>query len=158
MRIIVASGQWLFLYSMNFQVRQIPTTNQTFLGGITTFFPLSLLLCVIFEKKKKHPVWNLLPQFSKQKELYFDTRKILQHFEGYDYLPCKHITLWVISNSQSGQNNGGEIRRFDAARCVSKYSNPWYWFYRWSNSLMRRSSHGRCSVEKLFLKFLQNSQ
>ena len=106
---MVASGQWLFLYSMNFQIRQIPTTNQNFGGGNNNLFPLSLLLCVIFEKKNIYPVWNLLPQFSKQKEIYFDTRKILQNFEGYD-LHCMHITLWVISNSQSGQNNGGEIR------------------------------------------------
>ena len=62
-----------------------------------------------FWKKNIYPVWNLLAQFSKQKEIYFDTRKILQNFEGYD-LHCMHITLWVISNSQSGQNKGGEIR------------------------------------------------
>ena len=136
-----ASSQWCFI------LHELPNEANSshesiVILKITVLFLLSLLLFVLrFPKKISiFPVWNQLPQASKQKETYFANRKILQNFEGHDDWNCRHITFWVIYNSQRGQNNCGEIRAFDSARGISRYSSPWYWFYRWGSSSMWCSS------------------
>ena len=50
-----ASGLWSFVYSINFQIREIPVRNHHF------SCEKSLLLCLSrFLKKKKIPVWDLI--------------------------------------------------------------------------------------------------
>ena len=63
--------------------------------AITTLFLASL----VARFHQNHPFFQFeisLPQTSKQKEIYFATRKILRNFEKYDHWHCRHLTFWVI--------------------------------------------------------------
>ena len=86
------------LYSNNFEIRQIPATNQHF------SCEKSLLLCGSRFLKSSHQfLWFeiFLPQASKYKETYFATRKTLQNCKGHDHWHCHNITFWVMDKIMS---------------------------------------------------------
>ena len=88
-----ASGLWSFVYSIKFQIRQIPATNHHFSSE------KSLLLCGSRFLKKNIIISCLrfLVTTGKQIEkIYFATKRMLQNFEGHDHWHCQYGTFWVI--------------------------------------------------------------
>ena len=88
-----ASGLWSFVYSIKFQIRQIPATNHHFSSE------KSLLLCGSRFLKKNIIISCLrfLVTTGKQIEkIYFATKRMLQNFEGHDHWHSKYITISVI--------------------------------------------------------------
>ena len=127
-----ASGLSSFVYSINFQIRQIQTRNQH-------FSEKRLLLCgsrFLKKKKKKNPA-------SKQKETYFAIRKILPNFERHDHWQYRYITFSVIYFFSKWVSNVIEIWTFDATSRV--YSRPIL------NSILRLTIK-RCPLLRKFYK------
>ena len=80
---------WIYLLVIiiffNFQIRQIPATNQRFSWEWKLYFYQGYFYTgQDFEKK--------LTNFH---ETNFYTRKIIQKFEGHFHWNCRHITFWV---------------------------------------------------------------
>ena len=90
---IDTSGLWSFVYSINFQIRQIPATNHHF------SCEYSLLLYgqrFLKEKKSFFTVWDLVTTCKQIEKTLILPLKILQTFEGHDHWHCQCITFWVI--------------------------------------------------------------
>ena len=137
-----ASALSSFVYSINFQIRQIQTRNQH-------FSEKHLLLCgsrfLKKKKKKKIPA-------NKQKETYFAIRKILPNFERHDHWYYRYIIFSVIYIFSKWLSNAIEIWTFDATSRV--YSRPIL------RSILRLTIKRWPPLEKLFQTFIlmQNTQ
>ena len=75
-----ASGLWSFVYSINFQVTQIPATSHHFSCEKSLLLGGSRFL----KKKKFSGLRSCYHRQANRKKTYFATEKILQNFEGHD--------------------------------------------------------------------------
>ena len=128
-----ASGLLSFVYSINFQIMQIPATNHHF------SCEKNLLLCgSMFLKKTFFLVWYLVTKGKKIEKIYFVTKKNTPKlWRTWSLALLVHNIRCPFFKKVPFLANMERCPKFleySLTRGICRKSHPWYWFYRWSSS------------------------